>query len=109
MREMKSLPEKYQLPLPDITMNAPYIEIVFPRTGNFLQEIVGKIYGSLNEEERKGLLYLHDRDHVSKKEYAEYFGFDEKKAQRHLSKFRKLEIAHTKGNGPSLKYVFTRG
>jgi ATP-dependent DNA helicase RecG len=110
MREMKSIPQKYHLPLPDISMNEPYIEIVFPRTGDFLESSIGseRIYAELNEEERKGLLLLHDRKIVSKKEYAQHFKFDEKKAQRHLSKFRKLGLTVTQGNGPSLKYVFTK-
>jgi hypothetical protein len=33
---------------------------------------------------------------------------NEKKAQRHLSKFRKLGLTLTQGDGPSLKYVFTK-
>jgi ATP-dependent DNA helicase RecG len=105
MREMKSLPIKYQLPLPIISMNEPYLEIMFPRTENFLKEIVGnKVYAELNEEEEKGLLYLHNNVSVSKKEYAEHFKFDDKKAQRHLSKFRKLGLVLTEGNGPSMRY-----
>ncbi|HMH22569.1 MAG TPA: ATP-binding protein [Puia sp.] len=107
MREMKSLPTRYQLPLPDIKMNEPYLEIAFPRTGNFLTEIIGeKLYSGLNEEERSGLLFLHNNEAVSKKEYAGQFKFDPKKAQRHLSKFRNLKLAITKGKGPSLRYIF---
>ena len=107
MKEMKSLPQKYQLPLPDITMNDPYIEIVFPRTGNYLGELVGKeIFAGLNEEEKNGLQFLHDRRTISKKDYARHFTFDEKKAQRHLSKFTKLGLASVKGKGPAIKYHF---
>ena len=105
MREMKSLPSKYQLPLPFITRNEPYLEITFPRKESFMKEIIGDIiYRQLNEEEEKGLLYLHNKSLVSKKEYAEHFKFDDKKAQRHLSKFRKLGVVSTEGKGPSLKY-----
>ncbi len=70
-----------------------------------MKEIVGeKVYAELNEEEEKGLLYLHNENFVSKKEYAEHFKFDDKKAQRHLSKFKRLGLVLTKGNGPSVKY-----
>lgn len=107
MKEMKSLPQKYQLPLPDITMNDPYIVIVFPRTGSYIGELVGeKIFADLTEEERNGLRLLHERKIISKKDYARYFGYDEKKAQRHLSKFTKLGLAAVQGRGPAIKYLF---
>ena len=107
MREMKSLPTKYHLPLPDITMEEPYLVINFPRTEDFLNGLIGgKIYSQLNDEERNGLSYLHDRQHLSKKEYAQHFKYDEKKAQRHLSKFKTLGVAVTEGAGPSLRYMF---
>lgn len=109
MKEMKSLPQNYQLPLPDITMNDPYIEIVFPRTGNYIGKLVGeKIFADLNEEERNGLRLLHDRKIISKKDYARYFDYDEKKAQRHLSKFAKSGLAAVQGKGPAVKYLFIR-
>jgi len=105
MREMKSLPSKYQLPLPIITRKEPYIEILFPRKENFIREIIGEDrHAELNDEEEKGLLYLHSKDFVSKREYADHFKFDDKKAQRHLSKFKKLGLVLTRGNGPSVKY-----
>jgi hypothetical protein len=88
-------------------MNEPYVEIVFPRSGYFLKEIIGpKVYSGLNEEDKRAILFLHDNEGVSKKEYAGHFKFDDKKAQRHLSKFRNLNLALTAGNGPSLRYRF---
>ncbi len=106
MREMKSVPTRYHLPLPIITRNEPYIEITFPRTSSFIKEAIEQESSfQLNEEEQNGLLYLHNTmEFISKKKYAEHFGFDEKKAQRHLSKFRKLGLVLTKGNARSLKY-----
>ncbi|HMI59744.1 MAG TPA: ATP-binding protein [Puia sp.] len=105
MREMKLLPSKYQLPLPIITRNEPYLDILFPRKENFIREIIGEdTHAELNDEEEKGLLYLHNKDFVSKKEYADHFKFDDKKAQRHLSKFKNLGLVLTKGNARSVKY-----
>jgi ATP-dependent DNA helicase RecG len=105
MREMKSLPSKYQLPLPIIRKSAPYIEITFPRSKNFLKETIGEnILASLNEEEEKGYIYLQEKGMIAKKEYAAHFGFDEKKAQRHLSKFKKLGLIESEGSGPSTHY-----
>jgi ATP-dependent DNA helicase RecG len=97
------------LPLPDITMEEPYLVINFPRTDDFLKGLIGgKIYGQLNKGERTGLSYLHDRQHLSKKEYAEHFKYDDKKAQRHLSKFKTLGVAVQEGAGPSLRYMFQK-
>lgn len=105
MREMKSLPSKYQLPLPIISKNEPYIEIVFPRNKNFLKEIIGEdIFHNLNEEEEKGFFFLQEKKSITKKEYARHFSFDEKKAQRHLSKFKKLGLVQSEGNGPAIRY-----
>lgn len=106
MREMKSVPLRYHLPLPIISKNDPYIEITFPRTSKFIKEVVGeKINAAVNEEEEKGLLYLHNSlEFISKKTYARHFNFDEKKAQRHLAKFKKLGLVVTEGNGRALKY-----
>lgn len=109
MREMKSLPAKYSLPLPDITMDEPYLVINFPRTEEFLEDLIGnKAYIQLNEEEKTGLKLLYDRRHLSKKEYADHFKFDDKKAQRHLAKFKSLGIAIVEGAGPSLRYMFQK-
>ena len=106
MREMKSVPIRYHLPLPIVSKNDPYIEITFPRTSKFIKEAVGeKTNAELNEEEEKGLLYLHNSmEFISKKKYAKHFNFDEKKAQRHLSKFKKLGLVVSEGNARSLKY-----
>ncbi len=108
MMEMKSLPEKYQLPLPSITWNDPYIDINFPRTQNFLESLIGKsAFDQLNEEERNGLVYIRDRNGVSKSEYAEHFGFNDKKAQRHLGKFKTMQLVDTTGQSISIKYTFS--
>jgi ATP-dependent DNA helicase RecG len=107
MMEMKSLPAKYHLPLPEITWQNPYVAITFPRNKNYLETIIGKKkFNSLNEEERNGAMYVHDRKEVSKKEYAKQFKFDEKKSQRHLSKFANLKLVTVVGKGPSTRYVF---
>jgi len=109
MREMKSLPEEHNLPRPAITWQDPYINIAFPRTHQYIETIVGtEIYRQLNEEERIGLVYIQERGQVSKSEYAEHFGFNDKKAQRHLARFVELKLIKQVGKGPATKYVFMR-
>ncbi|HET6253856.1 MAG TPA: ATP-binding protein [Puia sp.] len=108
MREMKSVPTRYHLPLPIITRNKPYIDITFPR-GNAIKVAIGQNdSGELNEEEESGLLFLHNtKEFISKRTYAEHFNFDEKKAQRHLGKFKKLGLVTTQGSARALRYKAT--
>jgi predicted HTH transcriptional regulator len=69
-----------------------------------------KVLNSMNEEEEKGYFFLMERSPVNKREYASHFGFDEKKAQRHLSKFKKLGLIQSEGNGPATRYtIITKG
>ena len=58
----------------------------------------------LNEEELLGYQYVQKQKKVSKKQYAEHFSFDEKKAQRHLSKFKNLKLVKQIGAGPKTEY-----
>ncbi len=109
MLEMKSLPEKHHLPKPEVSWQAPYLTISFPRNDTFVESIMepNKL-GKLNEEERLGIIFVRDTGEVSKTDYAKRFAFSDKKAQRHLGKFLTLEIVRSKGKGPTTKYVFKK-
>jgi predicted HTH transcriptional regulator len=63
----------------------------------------------LNMEELSGYEFVKSMKEVTKKQYAEHFNFDEKKAYRQLSKMRKLELLGDNGESPKsnfYKYVF---
>ena len=107
MSEMKSLPQKHHLPQPDISWQEPYLTITFPRSANFIESVVGaEIFNQLNEEERAGLVFLREKKEVSKSQYAKHFKFkDDKKAQRHLTKFAELGVVRLIGKGPASRYV----
>ena len=65
--------------------------------------------GLKHDEELKGYEYIQSKGVVSKSEYAEHFGFDDKKAYRHLFKMKKLELVGDNGESPksnNYKYVF---
>jgi predicted HTH transcriptional regulator len=109
MREMKLLPKEYNLPLPIITWEDPFLTITFSRSKNYLESLVGSnVYNQLNEEERKGLQYLNEKKEISKAEYAAHFEINDKKAQRHLSKFKGLKLVKTKGRSTALTYLFLK-
>ncbi len=107
MDEMKSLPDTYRLPLPSVTWEDPYLTITFPRSKSFMGNILAKdVLSQLNEEEKIGLFYIRDKQTVSKPDYAHHFYFNDKKAQRHLSKFVELGLIRTSGGGPSKRFHF---
>lgn len=109
MREMKALPEKHNLPLPEITYEDPFITISFPRTQNYFESLIGaEAFNQLNEEERNGLVFIHDKKEVTKAQYAKHFDFNDKKAQRHLLRFVELKLVKLTGKGPASKYVFSK-
>ncbi len=109
MREMKSLPEEYNLPLPKVTWQDPFLIITFSRTLNFLESLVGtNLYNQLNNEEQKGLLFVRERNGISSMEYAKHFGFNKKKAVRHLTKFVHLRLIRTVGKSIATKYLFIK-
>lgn len=106
---MKQLPLKYNLPLPVITYDNPYITFKFPRSFDVIKDISDtQAIGELNNDELRGYDWIKIKGEVGKKEYAEYFGFDDKKAQRHLTKMKELELIDDNGKpktSPNYKYV----
>ena len=61
----------------------------------------------LNEEERRGLVYIRDSKEVTKSQYASHYNYNDKKAQRHLTKMRELGLVKQLGKGKSIKYAFS--
>lgn len=62
----------------------------------------------LNIEELKGYEYLRSKGELSKKEYASYYGYNMKKAQRQLSKMKDLGLIGDNGEkptSPKFKYI----
>ena len=109
MREMKSLPGEYNLPSPDITWQEPFLTITFPRSQNFLESLIGtEVFNQLNDEERKGLFFVRDKNGISSMEYAKNFGFNKKKAVRQLAKFVRLRLVRAVGKSTATKYLFTK-
>jgi len=110
MDTYKTLREKYNLPLPIIKYKKPNVIVTFPRTIDATRDMDEK-FKQLNDEELEGLEYVKLKGELGKKEYAEHFGYEDKKAYRHLTKFRKLELVGDNGEpltSNNYKYVFKR-
>ncbi|MBK8503438.1 MAG: hypothetical protein IPL46_15190 [Saprospiraceae bacterium] len=102
---IKELPTKYKLPLPLVTFEDPYLVFTFPRSGEGLRHISGGTpVSSLNNEELRGYDFVKLKGSLTRKEYEEHFGFERKKAERHLKTFVELGLVERKGAGPSTHY-----
>jgi ATP-dependent DNA helicase RecG len=102
---IKKLPVKYNLPLPVITFDNPYVVFTFPRTMNFLKEFTeNDKLKELNTDELRGYEYIRLAKKITRKEYETQFGYDIKKAERHLKKMAELGLIKRKGAGPGVYY-----
>ncbi|MCX6240742.1 MAG: hypothetical protein NTX43_02905 [Bacteroidetes bacterium] len=106
-REMR---DKYKLPLPIITYDEPDLIITFPRSAEAVRSLDStEVLSQFNDEELAGLDFVKTRGEVSRKEYEAYFGFNERKANRHLKKFVAVGLVGDNGEkptSPNYKYVY---
>lgn len=104
METFRNMNKLFNLPSPNVTYYPPYLSITFFRTFKAASNII-QYLRSLNEEELLGYEYLKSKGEVTTREYADHFGFNYKKAQRHLMLFKNLSLANLEGKGPTSKYV----
>jgi len=108
MDTFKSLRDKYELPLPIIDYDGINVVVTFPRTIDVVREVSNTIgIEDLNDEELAGLDFVKSKGEVSRKEYEVHFGFNERKANRHLKKLLELGLIGNNGEkstSPHYKY-----
>lgn len=106
---IKELPEKFDIPLPLVEYEEPYMVFTFPRNNEALKRIDDTPgLSELNDEEIKGLDWIRVESEVSTRQYANHFDYGYKKAQRHLAKMRDLNLIEDNGEpttSPNYKYV----
>ncbi|MBL1219069.1 MAG: hypothetical protein D8M59_16440 [Planctomycetes bacterium] len=106
---IKELPEKFDIPLPLVEYEEPYMVFTFPRSGAALKRIDNTPgLSELNNEELKGLDWIRVEGEVSTRQYANHFDYGYKKAQRHLAKMRDLNLIEDNGEpitSPNYGYV----
>jgi len=90
---IKELPEKFDIPLPMVSYEEPYMIFTFPRSGDALKRIDDTPgLSELNNEELKGLYWIRAQREVNTRQYANHFDYGYKKAQRHLAKMKNLDL-----------------
>jgi ATP-dependent DNA helicase RecG len=105
---IKDLPIKYNLPLPIITYEDPYLVFSFPRTLQAVKNI--NVDGDLNElstAQLEGYEWLRSVEEASTREYSAHFNIGYKTAQRHLAKMKELDLIEDNGleiNSPNYRY-----
>jgi len=105
MATFKSIREKHNLPLPIIEFDGLNVVVTFPRTIEVVKELSPlKGIAKLNDEELTGYEFVKMQSTVKRKEYEEKFGFDKKKAERHLNKMAEEGLIERKGSGPATYY-----
>ncbi len=110
MKSLRSLNDKFKLPLPEYQMEDPFLTLTFPRTHEAIKRVSHHTaIAELNSDEILGYEWVKAKGEVSKREYALHFKYDEKKALRHLSKMKTLKLLADNGESVkshNFKYVF---
>lgn len=102
MKALKSLNQKYNLPLPEYSYQNPFLILTFPRNLQAVSKVSSHPnLSQLNEEELKGYEYLKSQGELSSNEYAQRFNFSAKTARRHLSKMKDLGLIGDNGEKPT--------
>jgi len=98
---IKELPDKYGLPLPIVTFEAPYLVITFPRSIEAMRLISNQEgIKSLTNVELRGYEWIRTQEEVSTSEYSEYFNYSQRTASRHLSKMLNSGLLATNDEKP---------
>lgn len=105
---IKELPEKYDLPLPKVTYEAPYMVFTFPRNIEASKKLSNnRNIDQLNEEELIGYEWMQTQSEISAREYAAKFNILPRTANRHFKKMKELGLITGNGlspNSPNIRY-----
>ena len=105
MKTLRTVPEKFGLPLPKYSYQAPYLVLTLFRTQEAVTGALDKqVQESLNEAEQKGLQWLSMKGKAKSRQYAEALQVESRTARRHLNRFVELGLVKKTGSGPSTEY-----
>jgi ATP-dependent DNA helicase RecG len=105
MKTLRTLPEKFGLPLPKYSYQAPYVVLTLFRTREAATGALDKkVQESLNEAEQKGWQWLATKGKAKSSQYAKALNVEDRTARRHLNRFVELDLVKKTGSGPSTEY-----
>lgn len=101
MRTLKSLNEKYGLPLPEYSYRNPFLTLTFPRTLQAVKKVSShKNISQLTNQELEGYEWIKSQGEVSAKDYAGNFKITPRTTSRHLAKLLTLKLIKTNDENP---------
>jgi ATP-dependent DNA helicase RecG len=105
---INDLPQKYNLPLPQVVYEAPYMVFSFPRSIEAIKKVNNNPQiAQLTNAQLKGYEWLKSVGNASTREYSAHFNIGYKTAQRHLAAMKALDLLSDNGqemNSPNYKY-----
>jgi ATP-dependent DNA helicase RecG len=105
LTSLKKHAEKLGLPLPRYSMEGDSLVLTIYRSkAGAVAGLPSEVLETLNSDERKGWEFLTTKSSVTRREYAEQLGFDDRKAQRHLKRFVELGLLQKVGASSSTEY-----
>ncbi len=105
LSSLKRHAEELGLPLPSYSMEGDSLVLTIYRSkAGAVAGLPSEVRETLNADERKGWEFLTTKPSVTRKEYAEQLGFDDRKAQRHLKRFVELGFLRKVGASSSTEY-----
>lgn len=109
---IKELPEKFDLPLPRVTYEAPYMTFTFPRNIEASKKLSNnRNIDLLKEDEIMGYNWMQTQEEASAREYASQFEIASRTANRHLKKMKDLGLILDNGlspNSPLIRYKIAK-
>jgi ATP-dependent DNA helicase RecG len=103
---IKELPTKYEIPLPIVSYEEPYMVFTFPRNLEAMRDVAGNgRLMELNTNELKGYDHIRSVRRITRKEYEEFLGIEKKTAERHLTKMMQSGLIARMGDARNTYYV----
>ena len=105
MRTLGAAATKYGLPAPKYAFDGVYLNLtIYRHVQAAVDALKPDVLRALNEDDKRSWTFLATKTSVTRKEYAEYMGFDSRKAQRHLKLLVELGLLRKVGASSSTKY-----
>lgn len=105
MKALRSLNEKFNLPLPEYVMEEPFLTLTFARSLAAVKKVSHYVgLSSLNHEEISSFEVLRAFQSLSKSEFVKKTGLSNRTAERFLKKLTDLSILERQGSGRATIY-----